>query len=287
MIKHTIKKLPKNSYEIIVDISADEIEKEYQKAFAKLQKELVVEGFRPGKAPKKIAEKHIAKEKIFQELINTLIPRLYQEIINKEGLKPIISPKINLIKAKENEPWQLSIKIAEKPTISLGDYKKAIKEFKTSSKKAKIWVPGQKEEKPDLEKDNSQLLNGILTKLLKTVKCEIADMIIEAELEQRLAKLLDEIQKIGLTVDAYLKSKNLTLDQLKNLYKKEIEDTYKLEFILSEIADQEKIEVKKEEIEKLFEHIKDEKERQQARNNSYFYALILRKQKTLDFLTSL
>ena len=77
------------------------------------------------------------------------------------------------------------------------------------------------------------------------------------------------------------------ISELSELIKKEIEDTYKLEFILSEIADKENIKVEKEDLDKLFTNIKEEKERKAAEANSYFYASILRKQKTLDFLISL
>jgi len=47
------------------------------------------------------------------------------------------------------------------------------------------------------------------------------------------------------------------------------------------------INVEKEDLDKLFANIKDEKEKEQARQNAYFYASILRKQKTLDLLLNL
>ena len=77
------------------------------------------------------------------------------------------------------------------------------------------------------------------------------------------------------------------MDSLKAQFRKETEDTYKLEFLLSEIADKEDIKVEKADIDKLFVNIKDDKERKQAEQNSYYYATILRKQKTLDYLISL
>ena len=288
MVNHKINKLPKNTLEITVEISPDEIEKEYQKTFDILNKELSVQGFRKGKVPKAIAEKHLSKESVYQELLRTLIPRIYREIVKKEGLKPVVSPKIELVKAKEKESWQILIKVAEKPVVILGEYKKAIKEAKEAQKKDDIWVPGKDKTKPEAkEKDNSQVLNIVLAELLKKTKCEISNLIVESEVEQRLARMVDDIQKIGLTVEAYLKSKNITVDQLKNQYRREIEDTYKLEFILSEIADKEDIKVEPFEIDKLFANIKEEKERAAAKANSYFYAMLLRKQKTLDFLIGL
>ena len=289
------EKLPKNTVQLMVDVPKLDIKKEESEAFTRLQKNLTIEGFRQGKVPKDIAEKHLTKEVIYQELAQKMISRIYQELLTKENLKPIISPKVDLVKAKEDEDWQIKIIVAEKPTISLGDYKKVIKELKDKAQKSNIWVPGKDKnplrqpaddgKKP--EEDKNKLLNEVLTALLSESKIEISDLVIEEEISHRLTHLIDEIQKIGLTTENYLKSKNLTMDSLKAQFKKETEDTYKLEFILAEIADSENLKVEQADLDKLFVNIKDEKEKKAAIQNSYYYATILRKQKTLDYLISL
>lgn len=283
--------LPKNTTQLLIDIPKVDIKKEEEVAFSRLQERLTVEGFRQGKVPKSIAEKHIHKDDLYQELAQKMISRIYQEVLTKEGLKPIISPKVDLVKAKEGEDWQIKITVAEKPTITLGDYKKVIGEAKAKSQKLNIWVPGKDNppaggaKKP--EEDKNRLLNEVLSGLINEAKIEVSDLVIEEEINHRLTHLFDEIQKIGLTAENYLKSKNLTMESLKAQFKKETEDTYKLEFILAEIADKEGIKVEKTDLEKLFLNIKDEKERKKAEQNSYYYATILRKQKTLDYLISL
>jgi len=288
MFNHELKKLPKNSYEILVKIPYLTIEDQNKKSFSKLHENLQVEGFRKGKVPKEIAEKHVHKEDIYQETIKEVLPKIYQEILTKEKITPIVNPKVELIKAKENEEWEVKFIVAGKPTIELRDYKKTIQAAKAAMKKDDIWVPGKsKEEKPDNEENKQKLLNEVLGVLLKETALEISDLIIEDEMNRRLSQLLDDIKKIGLTVDGYLKSKNLTMDELKRRYQLEITDTYKLEFILQEIADKENIKVEKADLDKLFAGVKDEKERAAAEQNAYFYASILRKQKTIDFLLSL
>lgn len=287
MYSYKKEKLPKNTTSFVVDIPKEDIKNEEAAAFTRLQNELTVEGFRKGKAPKNIAEKHISKDDLYQELAQKMISRIYQEIITKEKIQPIISPKVDLESAKENESWKIKITIAEKPIVSLGDYKKAVKEAKAKAKAADIWVPGKDKEAKKPEDDKSKLLNDVLTALLNETKLEISDLVIDEEINHRLTHLIDEIQKIGLTTENYLKSKNLTMDSLKAQFRKETEDTYKLEFALSEVADQEKIQIEKAELDKLFVNIKDEKDRKQAEQNSYYYATILRKQKTLDYLISL
>ena len=290
MYTYKINKLPKHTVEITLNLPLATITKEKEAAFVRLQAELTVEGFRKGKAPRAIAEKNLNIEAIYQEMMKVILPKIYEEIVKKEKLSPIVNPKIDLTKAKEKEDWEIKITLCEKPTIDLGKYKEMIKEAKAKAKKDDIWVPGKESasaKAPAAEENKSKLINEILSVVLKEVKIEISDMLIEEELNHRLARMVDDIQKIGLTVDAYLKSKNLTMDILKTQYKREIEDTYKIEFILGEIADKEGIKVEKSDLDKLLANIKDEKERKTAEANSYYYASILRKQKTLDFLTSL
>jgi FKBP-type peptidyl-prolyl cis-trans isomerase (trigger factor) len=279
--------LPKNTVELIIDIPKQEIKNVYQKAFLSLQKELTLPGFRKGSVPKEMAEKNIKKEKVYEKLIADLVPKIYEEIIKKESLTPLSLPKIELLKAKEEEDWQIKITLAQRPTVDLKNLKTIIQKIKAEQKKEEIWVPGKtQKEKENQEVKNQKLLNLILNALLKEVPCEISDLLIEEELNHRLVSLLDDIKKIGLTVDAYLKSKNLTIEQLKEQYRKEIEETYKLEFILLAIADKENITVEKQDLEKIFVNLSSE-ERKKVEENSYFYASILRKQKTLDFLINL
>lgn len=290
MYSYHLKSLPKETTEIILKIPKETIFEESKKVFIDLQKHLVVPGFRSGKIPKKIAEKHISKEKIYQEVIKRYLPKVYQEITDKEKLIPIVNPKIDLIKAKEGEDWEIKIIIAGRPKVDLKNYREAIKKIINEDKKTEIWLPGKDKKSPSAEEREQkklQLLNKILDQLLKTVDCQIADIIIEEELNRRLSQLVDDVQKLGLTIESYLKTKKITYEEIKNQYQKEIENTYKLEFILQAIADAEKIEVNKEDLDRLFSSIKDEKQRKEAEQNGYLYASILRKQKTLDHLLSL
>lgn len=286
---HSLKKLPKNTFEIEVQIPWDMIQKEYKNAFEQAGKDLSVEGFRKGNVPKEIAEKHIQKESVYQKALQNLLPSLYERVIKKEDLKPVMSPRIELVSAKEKEPWKLRIKLAGRPIVALGDYKKLVKDVIIKHGKGDIWVPGKDKErtKEQTEEARQKLLNEILDVLVQKTKVEISDLIIEEELNARLSKIVDDVQKVGLTMDSYLSSKGTSMDELKNRYRQEIEGVHKLEFILGEIADQEKLEVTSEELKEIFTKITNEKERQQAEQNAYFYAAVIRKQKTLDFLTSL
>lgn len=289
MYSYKKKNLPKNAVEILVSVPWKDVEKEYEKAFEDLRKELKIEGFRKGKAPKEIAEKNLDKNKVYDKFLRYYLPSTYSEIIKKEDLKPITSPKIELVHGEEKKDWEIKITVALYPEVKLGDYKEAVKKAKAKVKKSDIWVPGkdEKKDKDSAEKQKQAEFQAAFDAIISSAEVEIADILVEEEADLRLSKLVDDIQKVGLTMDSYLKSKNLTKEQLQEGIRKEIEDTYKAEFILQKIADEENIKVDQKDLDKVLSGVKDEKAKQQAAQNMYQYASIMRKQKVLDYINSL
>lgn len=290
MPTHTVKKQPKSTIEINVKLAWSEVQEAYKTSFLTLHSQFEMVGFRKGKVPMELAEKNIDKDKVYSHLIREIMPKIYENIVKKEDLHPILSPKIELVKAKENEDWELKITVAEKPEVKLKDYKKKVQEAKKGLKADDIWVPG-KEEQKDPNKDANQKkeksLNVSLEAVLAECECELPPLLIEEELDRRLTQMVDDVQKIGLTMEKYLQTRNLTLETVKERLTKEITDMYKLEFILQAIADAEKLEVKQEDLQALFSNIKEERDRKAAEANAYFYASVLRKQKALDFIIGL
>ena len=289
MPTHTIKKQPKSTVEILVTLPWVDVQAAYKTSFATLHAQFEMVGFRKGKVPQELAEKNIDKDKVYSHLIREIMPKIYEEIVQKEQLHPILSPQIDLVKAKENEDWELKITIAEKPDVKLKEYKKKVQEAKKGLKADDIWVPGkeEKQDPKDADKKKEKVLNVSLEAVLAEAECELPPLLIEEELDRRLTQMVDDVQKIGLTMDKYLQTRSLTLESVKERLTKEITDMYKLEFILQAIADAEKLEVKSEDLQALFSNIKEEKDRKSAEANSYFYASVLRKQKALDYIIGL
>jgi trigger factor len=172
------------------------------------------------------------------------------------------------------------------PEIDLKNYKEIVKKAKADADKPEIWTPGKdkeaKEPTPGAKKEMA--MQAALNALVDKVKVEISDVILDDEVNRRMTKLIDDIQRLGMTVENYVKAKNLTVESLKDQFKKEIEETYKIEFILQQIADDEKIQVEKEDLDKMMIGLKDEKDKQAFMQNAYYYATLLRKQKTLEHL---
>ena len=102
-----------------------------------------------------------------------------------------------------------------------------------------------------------------------------------------MSQTLDEVKRLGLTLDQYLASTGRKAEDLKKEYEQKAENDIKLEFVLQKIAQEEKITVEDKEVKEAILQAKSDAERQNLQANKYLLANILRQQKTLDFLKNL
>lgn len=287
---YTKRQKDKTTFEFDIAVKKELIASENEKNINEAIGEVTVEGFRKGKAPRKLAEKYLKRDKLYEKAISGLLSEIYELIVSEEKIRPVTQPQIKLEKAKEGEDLQVTMKIAERPQITVGDIKKIVLEVKSEIKKDDIWVPGKPVEEKDTKKDEEKrqlLLNKILESILKASTIEISDIIIQDEVNRRLSQLIDDVRQAGMGIDDYVRSKNTTVETLRGQFAKEIRDMYIMEFALEKIADDHKITVENSDLEKVFSSIDDPKKKKDAQANAYYYASVLKKQKTLDFLLSL
>ena len=239
-------------------------------------KQAQVPGFRKGKAPKKLVEDKIDEEKVKEEVLKKLLPQFYLQAINEHKVNPIIAPRIHVEKLEEGKDWQFMAVTCETPVIKLGEYKDNVKKI---TAKSKIIIPGK--EQPGVSFDD------ITKELLLSTDIKVPSIIVEQEVERLLAQTLDEVKKLGLTLDQYLASTGRTAEDLRKEYEQKAQNDIKLEFILQKIAQEENITVEDKEVDEAIQQAKNEAEKQNLQANRHLLASILKQQKTLDFLKNL
>ncbi|MBI2029391.1 hypothetical protein HYT02_03180 [Candidatus Gottesmanbacteria bacterium] len=277
-----VERLPKSTIKITITLPWNEVKNTYEHVMEEVIATAEVSGFRKGKAPRKLVEDKIDKTKVYQEVIQHIVPKTYADSVKQHDLKPIVSPRITITKAKENEDWQFEALTCEQPPVVLGKYKEEIAKLKATKK---IWVPGKDIKKQEEEEKKGVELSQVLRVLLNSAQVEIPDMLVENQANKKLSELVDQVRTLGMTVEQYLMSKGITSEQLRAQYAREAEETLKLEFILESIADLEKVVISDKEIDEAINAVKDEKERANLGAQRYYISMILRRQKTLDSLT--
>ncbi|MBI4099999.1 hypothetical protein HY440_03250 [Candidatus Microgenomates bacterium] len=279
-----LTRLAGSAFEITITVPWADIKKIYDEVFEELAAEMEVEGFRKGKAPRDLIEGKVDKSKIYGEVVNRILPESYAKALEEHSIKPVISPKVQITSADQDKDWQFIARSAEKPSVTLGNYQDAVKTINASGK---IWTPGQKAEEKKDDEERSKKVSAIIDKLLEVCQVELAEILIESEVNRLLSALIDDVRQAGLTYEQYLTSSNQTADKVKEKYLKQAQTALKLEFILEAVANDLDIKVSETEINAVIDKEPDPTKKQALKDQSYLLASILRRENTLTKLLAL
>lgn len=113
----------KNMVKLVIESSEEEFEKGLEQAYNKNKNRINIQGFRKGKAPRKIIEKFYGKEIFFEDAANAIIPEAYSKAAQECGLDIVSQPDIELVQLEDGKPFIFSATVAVKPEVKLGTYK--------------------------------------------------------------------------------------------------------------------------------------------------------------------
>lgn len=123
-MKIAVKNLPKSQYELTVEVPAEELEKQLDRAVENLSKAVKIEGFRPGKATFEVLKRKIGELSIWEEAARLVIGRQTDGVI-KENIKEqmIGRPEISILKLAPGNPLEYKVIVTVLPETTLGAYK--------------------------------------------------------------------------------------------------------------------------------------------------------------------
>lgn len=273
----TIARTDDGTIQFTVTIPWEKIASERKQVAMEMGGNIEIPGFRKGKAPVEKVIKHIPQEQLIEHTLSHLLPELVTEAIKEHKVSPAIYPRFEIISVKEGEDWQVRAITAEIPEIKLGDYKKAI-----SGELASISI------KKEPTKDEKE--QKALETIINTVEIKIPQIIIDEEVNARLSQLLQRIEKLGLNLDSYLASIGKSAEQLRAEYTSQAIQALKLDFVLSEIGEKEKVEVSDKEVDEFINVSNasaEAAELLQTNEQRAGIRAMLRKRKVIEMLSNL
>jgi FKBP-type peptidyl-prolyl cis-trans isomerase (trigger factor) len=272
-----------------LNFSAKEIATAKTEVLTDAAKTITIKGFRQGKAPIDRVEQAMNPDTIIEKVGAKVLPKAYAAYVQENQLKPITQPKITMKKMVADGDWEFDVEIAQKPEVKLNKYQEAIKAKKATDS---IWVPGKDADPKNSTNEpgkESEQINQIFDELIKTCTVEVPELLIDEEVNRSLSKLLEQIEKLGLTVEQYLDSMKKTVDQLKQEYQESALTNLKLEFILDAIAKDLNITLTPEDLDKALAGVDPKVVKQLKEDHQQLHAIeyTLIKRKTINTLLAL
>ena len=85
-MSYTVENLEKSMAKITITVSAEAFEEAMVKSYNKNKKNISIQGFRKGKAPRKMVEKLYGPEVFYEDAANFAIPDAYEEAAKESCL---------------------------------------------------------------------------------------------------------------------------------------------------------------------------------------------------------
>lgn len=119
---YKINKEEKNLVKIDITLSKEEWETEIEQAYTRTRNKYNVEGFRKGKAPRKVIESVYGANVFYEEALSEGFYKAYMDILSKEPtLEPVDAPNLN-VKKVDAEGVELEATVVVKPDVKVEKY---------------------------------------------------------------------------------------------------------------------------------------------------------------------
>jgi len=107
-----------------IEVPEEEVSRRFDKAYAELNRQVQIPGFRPGKAPMALLEKRYAKA-VEEDVARQLMPDYYERAVRQAGIVPVLVeiPPVDRLKIKKNAPFSFTATVEIKPKIELREYR--------------------------------------------------------------------------------------------------------------------------------------------------------------------
>ena len=106
-----------------IEFSAEEFKEALSKAYLANRGKFQIDGFRKGKAPRKVIESHYGHDVFWDEALNDLLENGYYDAVKEMDIEVISQPSFEAPEVKDGEPVVLSGSVQVFPEFDVENYK--------------------------------------------------------------------------------------------------------------------------------------------------------------------
>lgn len=119
----TLTKDKENLVILNMTIPANEADSAYNLAANRISQNVTINGFRRGKAPKSVVERHVGVDRIEHEALDLILPRYISKAITDNKLDTITQPSLVNYNYEHGQDLKVTIEVETRPEFELASYK--------------------------------------------------------------------------------------------------------------------------------------------------------------------
>ncbi len=116
-------KIDATKYELVIGVDAEGFEKALQSAYLKARGKININGFRKGKAPRKMIEQLYGENVFYEDAVNALVRTDITKVLEDEDYDLIATPEIAVDSVNKEDGVKFKVTVTVKPEVEISGYK--------------------------------------------------------------------------------------------------------------------------------------------------------------------
>jgi len=120
-VKTDVEELSPTRVRLNVEVPFDELKPSLDKAYREVGRQVRIKGFRPGRVPPPVIDRHVGREAVLSQAINDAIPDLYAKAVEEVDVYALGQPEVEITKLDDGKELAFTVEVDVRPKFELPD----------------------------------------------------------------------------------------------------------------------------------------------------------------------
>ena len=117
----TVESTEKHTVKLTIEVPPEQVDKDLDRTYRAIAREIKIPGFRPGKAPKPIIDAQVGRDVVLEEFVHQLVPDYFHEAVTDEDLAPIGDPEVDVEQLEPGKSFIFTATVEVRPRLDLAE----------------------------------------------------------------------------------------------------------------------------------------------------------------------
>ena len=117
----TVETTEPHTVKLTIEVPIEEFEKDLDRTYRTIARQVKIPGFRPGKAPKPIIDAQVGREAVLEEFVQASVPSYFRSAVTEEDLAPIGDPDVDVEQLELGKPFIFTATVEVRPRLELAE----------------------------------------------------------------------------------------------------------------------------------------------------------------------
>ena len=120
-MKTDVEELSPTRVRLNVEVPFDELKPSLDKAYREVGRQVRIKGFRPGRVPPPVIDRHVGREAVLSQAVNDAMPDLYAKAVEEVDIYALGQPEVEITKLDDGKELAFTVEVDVRPKFELPD----------------------------------------------------------------------------------------------------------------------------------------------------------------------